>query len=93
MDRNNIIIAVLSVVLIALAGITAYALFFNEHYETVKVSETASLEMPVGNGIKSEYLNDSSIYVIYNGHSEIKEKILSYNSNKGGLSDAMVTMR
>ncbi len=89
MDTKNIIILVLSVALIVLAGITAYALFFNEHYETVQVSETASLEMPVGNGIKSEYINASSIYVVYNGHTEIKEKILSYNSNKGGLSDAM----
>ena len=63
--------------------------FFNEHYETVEISPTASLEMPVGNGIKSEYINNSNIYAVYNGHSEIKEKILSYNSNKGGLSDAM----
>ena len=43
----------------------------------------------MGNGIKSEYINNSNIYAVYNGHSEIKEKILSYNSNKGGLSDAM----
>ena len=89
MDNKNIIILILSVVLIAVAGLTAYVLFFNEQYETVQVSETASLEMPVGNGIKSEYVNKSNIYVIYNGHSEIKEKILSYNSNRGGLSDAM----
>ena len=89
MDNKNIIILILSVVLIAVAGLTSYVLFFNEQYETVQVSETASLEMPVGNGIKSEYVNKSNIYVIYNGHSEIKEKILSYNSNKGGLSDAM----
>ena len=66
-----------------------YMFFFNEHYETVEISPTASLEMPVGNGIKSEYINNSNIYAVYNGHSEIKEKILSYNSNKGGLSDAM----
>ena len=89
MDSKNIIILILSVVLIAVASLTAYMFFFNEHYETVEISPTASLEMPVGNGIKSEYINNSNIYAVYNGHSEIKEKILSYNSNKGGLSDAM----
>ena len=89
MDSKNIIILILSVVLIAVASLTAYMFFFNEHYETVEISPTASLEMPVGNGIKSEYVNNSNIYAVYNGHSEIKEKILSYNSNKGGLSDAM----
>ena len=89
MDSKNIIILILSVVLIAVASLTAYMFFFNEHYETVELSPTASLEMPVGNGIKSEYINNSNIYAVYNGHSEIKEKILSYNSNKGGLSDAM----
>ena len=89
MDSKNIIILILSVVLIVVASLTAYMFFFNEHYETVEISPTASLEMPVGNGIKSEYVNNSNIYVVYNGHSEIKEKILSYNSNKGGLSDAM----
>ena len=89
MDSKNSIILILSVVLIAVASLTAYMFFFNEHYETVEISPTASLEMPVGNGIKSEYVNNSNIYVVYNGHSEIKEKILSYNSNKGGLSDAM----
>lgn len=89
MDNKNIIILILSVVLIAVASLTAYMFFFNEHYETVEISPTASLEMPVGNGIKSEYINNSNIYAVYNGHSEIKEKILSYNSNKGGLSDAM----
>lgn len=89
MDSKNIIILILSVVLIAVASLTAYMFFFNEHYETVEISPTASLEMPVGNGIKSEYINNSNIYAVYNGHSEIKEKILSYNSNKGGLSDSM----
>lgn len=89
MDRKNIIIIVLSVILIAAVCVMAYMFFFNEHYETVQVSSTASLEMPVGNGIKSEYLNKSSIYVIYNGHTGVKEKIISYNSNNQSLSDAM----
>ena len=85
MDNNNILKIVLVVAIIACAGTTTYLLFFNEHYETVQISNSASLEMPVGNGINTSYVNGTSIYSISNGKGV---SIMSYNSINTDLGSA-----
>lgn len=86
MDKNNILKIVVIVAIIACASAMTYILFFNEHYETIRVSNTASLEVPVGNGINTSHVNGSSIYQISNGKGV---SIMSYNSNNKDLSSAI----
>lgn len=86
MDKNIILKIVVIVAIIACAGAIAYALFFSEHYETIPVSDTASLEVPVGNGINTSYVNGTGVYQISNGKGV---SIMSYNSNNGDLGSAI----
>ena len=79
------LLIVLAIVCIVMAGVLSYAFFFNEQYQTVKISDTASLEMPVGKGLNGFYVNGSSIYEVDNGKGVV---VMSYNSNKTDLASA-----
>lgn len=82
---RNILLIVLIITCITIAGIFSYAMFFNEKYQTVQVSSSASLEMPVGKGLNSYYVNETSIYQVDNGRGVM---VMSYNSNDKDLSSA-----
>ena len=79
------LLIVLAIVCIVTAGVLSYAFFFNEQYQTVKISDTASLEMPVGKGLNGFYVNGSAIYEVDNGKGVV---VMSYNSNKTDLASA-----
>ena len=82
---RNIILIALIIICIAIAGIFTYAMFFNEQYQVVKISETASLEMPVGKGLNGYYVNETSIYQVNNGKGVM---VMSYNSNNKDIVSA-----
>ena len=82
---RNIILIALILICITIAGVFSYAMFFNEQYQTVQVSQSASLEMPVGKGLQSEYVNGTSIYQVDNGKGVM---IMSFNSNNNDLASA-----
>lgn len=85
-DRKTIIIIALSIVLIAMVCIFGYALLFNQnHFERVNISETCSLEVPVGKGINGVYVNDTSIYQVTNGEGV---NIMCYNSKNNDLASS-----
>lgn len=85
-DRKTIIIIALIIVLIAMVCILGYAVLFNQnHYERVNISETCSLEVPVGKGINGVYVNDTSIYQVTNGEGV---NIMCYNSKNNDLASA-----
>ena len=82
--RKKLLI-VLAITCIVMAGILTYAFFFNEQYQTVQISDTASLEMPVGKGLNGFYVNGSSIYEVDNGKGVV---VISYNSKNSDLASA-----
>lgn len=89
-DKNNkrtrnILLVVLAIALIVAAGTISYLFFFNEHYESVQVSGTASLEMPVGKGLNGFYVNNTSMYQVDNGKGVV---VMSYNSKDSDLASA-----
>ena len=83
---RNILLIVLAIVVIGMAGIFSYSLFFNEQYQMVQVSPSASLEMPIGKGLNSYYINGTSIYQVDNGKGVT---VVSYNSNNVDLASAV----
>ena len=78
---RNILLACLLIVVIAFAGVLTYTMFFNEQYQTVNVSASATLELPVGNGLNTTIEN--GILTIKNGKGVV---ITSYNSNQSSLT-------
>ena len=82
---RNILLIALAITLIIAAGTVSYLLFFNEQYQTVQLSATASLEMPVGKGLSGYYVNDTSIYQVDNGNGVV---VMSYNSKNNDLGSA-----
>ena len=80
---RNILLIVLVIICIIVTGTVTYTLFFNEQYQTIQISETASLEMPIGNGLNGSYVNGTSVYQINNGKGVM---VMSYNSNNKDLS-------
>ena len=84
LTRKKLLI-VLAITCVVMAGILTYAFFFNEQYQTVQISDTASLEMPVGKGLNGFYVNGSSIYEVDNGNGVV---VMSYNSNNTDLASA-----
>lgn len=83
---RNILLIVLAIVVIGIACIFSYSLFFNEQYQMVQVSPSASLEMPIGKGLNSYYINGTSIYQVDNGKGVT---VVSYNSNNVDLASAV----
>lgn len=82
---QNILIVALAVTCIIAAGTLSYLFFFNEHYEIVELSATASVEMPVGKGLNGHYVNETSIYQVDNGKGTL---VMSYNSKDNDLASA-----
>jgi len=78
---RNILLVCLLIVVIAFAGVLTYTMFFNEQYQTVNVSASATLELPVGNGLNTTIEN--GILTIKNGKGVV---ITSYNSNQSSLT-------
>lgn len=82
---RNILLIALILICITIAGVFSYAMFFNEKYQTVQVSQSASLEMPVGNGINATEL-DGYIHKFTNDKNVV---IYSYNSNDKSMGGAI----
>lgn len=82
---RNILLIALILICITIAGVFSYAMFFNEKYQTVQVSPSASLEMPVGNGINATEL-DGYIHKFTNDKNVV---IYSYNSNDKSIGGAI----
>lgn len=87
--NKKILIIILSIIFVAMAIGVTYIVFFNEHYENVQISNSASISMPVGKGIKSEWINGTDVY---HTHNE-KASIMCYNSqnNNHGLGTVLGT--
>ena len=88
LTRKKLLI-VLAITCVVMAGILTYAFFFNEQYQTVQISDTASLEMPVGKGINGFYVNGSSIYEVDNGDGVV---VISYNSNNADAKSTLLLL-
>lgn len=80
---RKILLVILAITIIAAALLVGTALL--NHTQTVQISDTASLEMPVGNGIKSEHVKDTNVLKLTNGKGVV---IMSYNSKNSNLADA-----
>lgn len=78
---RNILLVCLLISVIAFAGVLTYTMFFNEQYQPVNVSASATLELPVGNGLNTTIEN--GILTIKNGKGVV---ITSYNSNQSSLT-------
>lgn len=84
-QKQNILLVALAITCIIAAGTISYFLFFNEHYETVQLSATASVEMPVGKGLNGHYVNETSLYQVENGKGVV---VMSYNSKDNNIATA-----
>lgn len=82
---KKILLIILAIVIIITAGIISYTMFFNEQYQTVQVSQSASLKLPVGNGINATELG-GNIHKFSNNKNVV---IYTYNSNDKSLSGAI----
>ena len=87
MDKNRrtrkILLVILGITIIA--GVLMVGTALLNHTQTVQITDTASLEMPVGNGIKGEIVNGTNIHQVTNGKGVI---VMAYNSKESNLAGA-----
>lgn len=87
MDKNRrtrkILLAILAITIIA--GVLMVGTAFLNHTQTVQITDTASVEMPVGNGINSSYVTGTQVHKVSNGKGMV---VMAYNSKNSNLAGA-----
>ena len=87
MDKNRhtrkILLIILAITIIAGAIIVSTALL--NHNQRVQITDTASLELPVGNGIKGEIVTGTNVHKLSNGKGVV---VMAYNSKERNLASS-----
>ena len=87
MDKNRrtrkILLIILAITIIA--GVLMVGTALLNHNQTVQITETASIEMPVGNGINSSYVTGTQVHKVSNGKGMV---VMAYNSKNSNLAGA-----
>ena len=85
MNKNNrtrnILLVILAITIIA--GVLLVSTALLNHNQKVQITDTASLEMPVGNGIKEEIVSGTNVHKISNGKGVV---VMAYNSKERNLA-------
>lgn len=85
MDKNNrtrnILLMILAITIIA--GVLMVGTALLNHNQRVQITDTASLEMPVGNGIREEIVSGTNVHKFTNGKGDV---IMSFNSKESSLA-------
>lgn len=87
MDKNKrtrkILLIILAITIIA--GVLMVSTALLNHNQRVQITETASVEMPVGNGINSSYVTGTQVHKVSNGKGMV---VMAYNSKNSNLAGA-----
>ena len=80
---RKILLIILAITIIA--GVLMVGTALLNHNQTVQITETASIEMPVGNGINSSYVTGTQVHKVSNGKGMV---VMAYNSKNSNLAGA-----